>query len=373
MPSNPVFFPDMGAKWASLSAWLPLFSVIGVIAYCLGRRREFVKRMLIISMFMAVIPVLNSAFVLFNGSYYARWYHMPILLMCVATADVLEHREQLAHEVRRAYRWTAGIVLAIILAVGFSPVLDDKDKTLSFGLYGEPGRFWFMAVTAAVCLVLAAVVLFGWGRSSHFFGIALGTLCFVIVVFSMGHIISGKSTKAYDDWFAKVPLQADKQLKLPDGPFARSDLYECMDNMGMLMACRTFRRFILVPASIMEFLSAVHQRDFSSKPPVIHGAAPAAFRALLFIETNNKEQAPMPGFYVLHSQKGLITRKRSATCRWALPTAKPAGNSDGRVWRRAEVAICSALCSLTTRRMFATPYSDNCGKGGFLPAFAGEP
>ena len=33
LPSQPNFFPEMGAKWSSLSAWLPLFSSCGVFAY----------------------------------------------------------------------------------------------------------------------------------------------------------------------------------------------------------------------------------------------------------------------------------------------------------------------------------------------------
>jgi uncharacterized membrane protein len=48
--------------------------------------------MIIMSMIIAVVPVFNSAFVLFNGSYYARWFYMPVLMLCVATASALEDR-----------------------------------------------------------------------------------------------------------------------------------------------------------------------------------------------------------------------------------------------------------------------------------------
>ena len=92
LPSRPSFFPDMGAKWSSLSAWLPLFSASGVIAFCQAKKRDFHKRMIIISMIMSLVPIFNSVFVLFNDSYYARWFYMPILMMCVASASALENR-----------------------------------------------------------------------------------------------------------------------------------------------------------------------------------------------------------------------------------------------------------------------------------------
>ena len=30
----------------------------------------------------ALVPILNSAFYALNSSYYARWYYMPVLVLC---------------------------------------------------------------------------------------------------------------------------------------------------------------------------------------------------------------------------------------------------------------------------------------------------
>lgn len=40
----------------------------------------------------AFVPVLNSAFYALNSSYYARWYYMPILVLCGATCYLLSAR-----------------------------------------------------------------------------------------------------------------------------------------------------------------------------------------------------------------------------------------------------------------------------------------
>ena len=93
LPSRPNFFPDAGAKWSSLSAWLPLFGVSGVVAFLAAARRSWLKKLLMICLFMALVPGLNAAFILFNNSYYARWFYMPVLMMALATATAFDRRE----------------------------------------------------------------------------------------------------------------------------------------------------------------------------------------------------------------------------------------------------------------------------------------
>ena len=69
IPARPNFTPDSEAKWASLGAWLPLFSMTGVFATMQARRKSWVKTLLPILFLMAFVPVLNSAFQMFNSCY----------------------------------------------------------------------------------------------------------------------------------------------------------------------------------------------------------------------------------------------------------------------------------------------------------------
>lgn len=39
---------------------------------------------------MAFVPLLNSLFSMANTEYYARWFYMPILMLCLATVISLE-------------------------------------------------------------------------------------------------------------------------------------------------------------------------------------------------------------------------------------------------------------------------------------------
>lgn len=308
LPSRPNFFPDMGAKWASLSAWLPLFSTTGVIAFCTAKRKNFHKRMIVLSLIMALVPAFNAAFVLFNHSYYARWFYMPVLMMCVATAAALEERDTPA--MRRGWtsgwRWTAGFIFVISAAVAFSPVAD-KNGDFTFGLYDNAAGFWLIVFAALLCLLLSAILLFLLRESPVFRRATCILLSFIIVAFTTGYLISGKSSKSYDDWFVDVAIDGRKTLELPDAPFARSDLYDCMDNLGMFWGLPNIQAFhSIVPASIMEFYPYVGiKRDVSSKPPADY----TALRSLLsvrwlFIAADNKEQEPMPGYGFYDEQMG---------------------------------------------------------------------
>ncbi len=307
LPSRPSFFPEMGAKWSSLSAWLPLFSSIGVIAFCQAKKRDPHKRMIVISMIMALVPIFNSVFVLFNDAYYARWFYMPVLMMCVATASALENRESPAFSAgwKSGWRWVTGFILFFTAAIAFSPVYDKTTESYSFGLYQHDVNFLIVVITAIVCLILTAILIFSLMSSNIFKHTVCLMLSFVIVAFSTGYICSGKYTKQYDDWFIDVPING--QISLPDEGFVRSDLYNCMDNLGMHFGLPNIQAFhSIVPPSTMEFYPYVGiKRDVSSKPDKSYDALRSLLSVKwLFIASNEEEQQPMPNFSYYDQQLG---------------------------------------------------------------------
>ena len=68
-------------KWTSMTAYLPLCSLAGVVAYWRARQGDSKKRIIAVCMVFALVPILNSAFYALNSSYYARWFYMPVLIL----------------------------------------------------------------------------------------------------------------------------------------------------------------------------------------------------------------------------------------------------------------------------------------------------
>ncbi len=100
-------------KNASLAAYIPMYGIAGVVAYfMIFKKRNWEKSLIITCLIMALIPILNAAFSLFNSSYYARWFYMPILIMCLMTAQVVERGN--SEQIRKG---TAVAVLFFLLFV----------------------------------------------------------------------------------------------------------------------------------------------------------------------------------------------------------------------------------------------------------------
>lgn len=99
MPARINILNSDKARWASMAGYLPMFSMAGVIAFMRTRKKgkdSWLTKAIVVFGIMACVPILNSSFVLFNASYYARWYYMPILLMCLMTAKVIaENKDDL--------------------------------------------------------------------------------------------------------------------------------------------------------------------------------------------------------------------------------------------------------------------------------------
>ena len=297
IPSRPTFFPDMGAKWASLSAWLPLFSTVGTIAYLKYKKHDTVKRVIITSLIMSLVPVFNSAFVLFNGSYYARWFYMPILFLCIATAVILEERSKAAGEIKSGLLWTAGFVIIMSLGVAFTPVRDGEK--IKVGLYDNKASFIYIAGFAIICLLMALALLVLLSQQKWFMRLCCFSLSVVVVSFSLGYMADGKSTKKSDDAYLDIVLNGREKYELPEDGFYRTDFYKCKDNMGMMIKKPTINAFhSIVPPSVMEFYPYVGiKRDVSTKPPASHEALrPLTSVKYLFVKASDKEQPPMTGY-----------------------------------------------------------------------------
>ncbi len=91
-PNEPMCYQSAlsESNWYSVATYLPMVGIIFVVAYLIVNRRDWISKLLWISLIMAMIPVLNSSFVLFYEEPYRRWFYMPILIMALASMIVLE-------------------------------------------------------------------------------------------------------------------------------------------------------------------------------------------------------------------------------------------------------------------------------------------
>ena len=141
---NSMFNPAM-SRVSGVGAYLPLFSIGGVIAYliiCKKNKDELTeydkwpRRVLLVSVIFAAIPVLNQLFSALNAEYYARWYFMPILIMALVTGRVLEDALDTEKTLRPLMvgNYIVGIISAFFILCAVLPAKNDDGEWTLLGL-----------------------------------------------------------------------------------------------------------------------------------------------------------------------------------------------------------------------------------------------
>ena len=272
IPARPVFFPGAEVKWSSVAAWLPVFSVVPVFAVMQQKKKSFLRRILGISFFMALVPVLNSAFYMFNTAYYARWYYMPILMMCLATATTIEDSEI---EWNTPFKWVMGITLGIAAVIGLFPD-KNSDGKLIFGLYTQDSSSIYIVrfvITAAIAILglLALKVILPYLKTNfkRFCNVSVAMIMAFSMVYGVVFIATGK-THSYEEKSVLIDQLLESDLKLPEEDNYRIDVYEGVDNTAMFLSCDSINAFhSIVPTSVTEFWEYVgEERGVASRPTI---------------------------------------------------------------------------------------------------------
>ena len=161
-PYMPVIFDSGVIKWTSMTAYLPLVSMMGVLAYCRCKKGTAFKWILSVCLVMALVPGLNSMFYAMNSSYYARWYYMPVLIMCAVTIYGLEHEDEV--DLKKGLRPTLAVLLAYC-AFALVPTETD-DGGWKIGVMDYPEKFFLNFGIAFIGVLLFWVLWLMYKRSS---------------------------------------------------------------------------------------------------------------------------------------------------------------------------------------------------------------
>ncbi len=275
MPARINIFDVDSARWASLAGYLPLFSMCGVIAYMRTRKkRDWLCWSVIVFVIMACVPVLNSAFMLFNASYYARWYYHPILIFALMTAKLLEEDHKL---LKKGYIPTA-VAGVGFLAVGLLPRYEGQE--IVYGKLAQYPELYYIqvGVTLAMIIALGALIYFIAKKKGNFHRTALIMTVAACVICNTSEIWYGaKQGSDNADYIARAingkkeidaaKLDAEFSYGGEDSDFYRIDVSDSIDNWVMYWDLPSMRCFhSCVDPSIMDFYAEIgQQRDVATR------------------------------------------------------------------------------------------------------------
>ena len=279
-------------KWTSMSAYLPLCSLAGAMAYWRARQGDSKKRIVAVCAVFALVPVLNSAFYALNSSYYARWYYMPVLILCAMTACGLESPDITADELDAPARGIGWLMLAT-LAFAVVPVQDSSTKEWSLGVLQNPGQYFVVLGFGLGGLVLYHFICRRWRGSRAFARRMTAVVLAFACLFSMVHIGIGKFGQWHTDSDLVEQYTSALQLKddLPEGDW-RVDTYETHDNLGLWLdkSCLQYFGSTAAP-SILSFYPALGvKRDVRSEPEISNYALRGLLSVKYLITTPEKQE-----------------------------------------------------------------------------------
>lgn len=315
LPAFPNFFPDSGANWSSVSAWLPLFSMCGVIAFLSAKKGHWLKWIIITSFVFALIPGLNALFVLLVDSYYGRWFYMPILMMSLATIMALDDPEI---DFVKGIRWTAVFTAAFALGIGLIPKVDDSGKITQIGLEQYPDRFWIYVGIVGGSLILTYLFYRKFGknpvRMANYSAIAV---TIVVCIFGNYFIATGKSYSYNTAWYESTGLggaakvAADPKIEKPYN--YRVDVLDGMDNQAMFLGMPTIQAFnTIVSSSIMKFYPAIGvTRDVASRPSTTYAGIRPLLSVKYLFDPESHTSLDMPGWSAYDNVDGFKVWKNN--------------------------------------------------------------
>ena len=279
-------------KWTSMSAYLPLCSLAGAMAYWRARKGDSKKRIVATCAIFALVPVLNSAFYALNSSYYARWYYMPVLILCAMTASALESPDISADELDAPVRGIGWLMVAT-LAFALVPVQDSDTREWSLGVLQNPGQYAAVLSFGIGGLILYRLLCRRWRGSQAFARRMTAVVLAFACAFGMVHIGIGKFGQWHTDSDLVEQYTSAIKLKddLPEGDW-RVDTYKTHDNLGLWLDKSSLQYFGSTAApSILSFYPALGvKRDVRSEPDISNYALRGLLSVKYLITTPEKQE-----------------------------------------------------------------------------------
>lgn len=295
IPSRVNFFYGHETRWASISMYLPMFSLSGVFALFTVKQRKWLKAFIITLIIFSFFPILNSSFFLFNSSYYARWLYMMILMLILATVIALEDGNT---------KWQVPTALMTVLCTLVALPLgliwhEDEDGVMGLGYPPFIMRFWLYVGIALLGIVLTSFIIRRYRGTRIFERAVLYGVAAMTVLYGCVHISNGKQYSHSSKFLVDQCIEGEVSLPDPHDEFYRIDFFRnsrvsTIDNLGIYWNYPTIECFhTVVPPSIMEFYPTIGiSRSVGSRPESsLYGLRAFTSTKYSFIESSKNKKS----------------------------------------------------------------------------------
>ncbi len=280
IPARNNMFTEANAKWSSVALYLPLLSMAGVIAFMRSAKGHWARVVLGVCLLMAFIPGFNAMFTMLNDNYYTRWFYMPELICCLATAYALEHSK---FDIAFGNRLCLGIVLLTSALALLSPFEvtkkingEEVKSIVPRFMSGVDGRVYLQIVIAIIFIIALTMILnqrntLGFDKFMKRIGCGVVICSMILSWYFLG---LGRYLGGFDYYNTALTARFD----IDDDEFYRIEGVNETNNFNMFSESSSLKSFTsIIPGSTFELYDTLGiSRSVNSAP----NYSRYAFRAL---------------------------------------------------------------------------------------------
>ena len=286
MPDAPyqnTLFSQSGTQWQNVCAYLPVVGITGGVALCRAERKHPFARVMKFCIICAFVPMLNAIFTLENATYYARWYYMPILILCGATAMVLDNDELYQAEWKDAWK-TVFICTAAFVALELVPS-NVELLGLKLGVTSSASIFWILWGISIAGVVLCGFVCKKYRKTEKYISVMMSSVMVFSFIYGEAHMLLTRYVTDTDTgehtWYAGYEDLDNVAKLLPQGEWYRIDSNTITNyNLALGFSSEDFFSSTVSPGIFSFYMEAGHGRTVMP----LDGQQNYALRSLLGVK-----------------------------------------------------------------------------------------
>ena len=198
MPPDTMSMRSMFSQtnFCSVECYLPFVGTILYFSYIWNKRKDWISILIVSCFIISIIPILNSMFFALTTTYYARWFYMLILILCLASIKVLDEKQPIK----------SGLILTAIGYFLFVVLILAYNNRGNIIIYNE--KYLFQNVLSLIFGILGTVIAYQYKEKSNLF----------IVILTLGITISSIyiGNKFFDRYYEVVKIDDYYIYKLLD-------------------------------------------------------------------------------------------------------------------------------------------------------------
>ena len=200
-------------NFMSCEIYLPLAGGVLAVVYLLCKK-TWISRLMKVSVIFALIPILNSLFAGFSTVPYFRWLYMPILIMALASALVLDQKKDYdSGKVKRIFGGYTLVFVVMCLFICFYPWGGQGEKAVY-----RPIAFIFLALVAFAGILWTYIGINKSKKKTITVVLMVGIACITPVlgwrhIWKSQTVYADESTEKYEKNF----LDLAKNIQVPEG------------------------------------------------------------------------------------------------------------------------------------------------------------